>query len=215
MVSLRSGALAVLAAVALAWTTGSLLFVQPAPGARAGPNAGAEALRQAGLPSSPLDVLEPAAVEGSSLRGLVLGLALGLVVGLAGVSFPGAARAEGVKAPDDYDIRKGQSEEERKAWNAAKAKIWNVRQFSSPPDKKYSIPTTGAGRYKQFGIDFASPIPTIPNTNDGTYPLPARPAEPEFEFEKKFKKMIAEGKLKAGKYGNYYSPSSPYPYNPK
>eukprot|EP00411_Alexandrium_monilatum_P034987 CAMPEP_0175362634 /NCGR_PEP_ID=MMETSP0095-20121207/17172_1 /TAXON_ID=311494 /ORGANISM="Alexandrium monilatum, Strain CCMP3105" /LENGTH=32 /DNA_ID= /DNA_START= /DNA_END= /DNA_ORIENTATION= len=32
MVSLRSGALAVLAAVALAWTTGSLLFVQPAPG---------------------------------------------------------------------------------------------------------------------------------------------------------------------------------------
>merc|ERR1711879_1004073 len=36
---------------------------------------------------------------------------------------------------------------------------------------KYTKPTTGAGRYRLFGMDYASPIPSIPDTTDGTYPI--------------------------------------------
>ena len=39
-------------------------------------------------------------------------------------------------------------------------------------NKAYALPTTGAGRYKQFGIDSGSPVRQIPDADDGTYPLP-------------------------------------------
>jgi len=42
-------------------------------------------------------------------------------------------------------------------------------------NQAYAIPTTGAGRYKQFGIDSGSPILQIPEADAGTYPM--RPSQ--------------------------------------
>ena len=42
-------------------------------------------------------------------------------------------------------------------------------------NQAYALPTTGAGRYKQFGIDSGSPIRQIPEADSGTYPM--RPSQ--------------------------------------
>jgi len=100
-----------------------------------------------------------------------------------------------------------------KAWN----KAWGKAKFVEKPDvflnPAYKTPTTGAGRYKQFGLDAYSPVRQIPSADDGTYPLPksktSKPA-PDAELLARVKPF-----LKDSKYGNFYSPTSPYSYNPK
>eukprot|EP00420_Gonyaulax_spinifera_P031523 CAMPEP_0197880540 /NCGR_PEP_ID=MMETSP1439-20131203/8311_1 /TAXON_ID=66791 /ORGANISM="Gonyaulax spinifera, Strain CCMP409" /LENGTH=211 /DNA_ID=CAMNT_0043500097 /DNA_START=54 /DNA_END=689 /DNA_ORIENTATION=- len=208
---LRQGAIAVLGAGATL-TAGGLLFTQPAPSTRAAPVAPVISQQQ----QQQQAISEPMAPQGSetsALQSLLGGLALGLVVAFAGVGLPGqasaAAAAKGV--PDDFDYRKTPDVKMARQWAKERAAKWANRQFTPPQDKKYSETSTGAGRYKLYGLDFFSPIKSIPDTTNGTYPV-RKPAP------KKDDRMIkaAEPFLnKPGKYGNFYSPSSPYPYNPK
>mmetsp|Transcript_30991 Transcript_30991/g.41713 ORF Transcript_30991/g.41713 Transcript_30991/m.41713 type:complete len:215 (-) Transcript_30991:161-805(-) len=214
MVVVRSGFL-VAAVSAAAWTVSGPLFLQISPGARPGTLVNIQTQQQPSRPMARFEQAEPVQAEDRSVQGLVFGLALGLVVGLAGLGLPGTAKAEEVAAPADYDIRTGQSQQEQEAWNKAKFKIWADRQFSSPPDKKFSIPTTGAGRYKQFGMDKFSPIPTIPDMDNGTYPIKNYPPAPNEALLAKIPEWKKSGFLRESKYGNYYSANSPFPYNPK
>mmetsp|Transcript_97502 Transcript_97502/g.303684 ORF Transcript_97502/g.303684 Transcript_97502/m.303684 type:complete len:202 (+) Transcript_97502:15-620(+) len=195
------GTLAFLAVVALGWQAGNL-FVQPPKGANAGVGTGAGS---AGQPRTPLSLPafdESTEAQASSSQGLLLGLALGLVVGLAGAGFPGSAEA----VPD---------EKEALAWAKEKAKVWNDRQFTQATDK-YARTSTGAGVYHSYGIDKYYPIPSIPANDDGTYPLKdgLYPKE-ELPWVQKIKDEIARGDRIPSKYGNFYSKSSPFPYNPK
>mmetsp|Transcript_14244 Transcript_14244/g.28729 ORF Transcript_14244/g.28729 Transcript_14244/m.28729 type:complete len:226 (-) Transcript_14244:159-836(-) len=209
MVSIRTAVAALLAAGVAAWTVGPL-FVQLTPGARAGTRARAGELQQAGFPVSSPEPVEPA-TEGKPFNGLILGLALGLLVGITGAGFPGAANAEDDVAPAEYDIRTGQSKKLGELWAKEKSKIWNVPKFSKPYDPKYKTPTTGAGRYHQFGIDFASPIGTIPAADDGKYPLVNKFVKAKDDPAIQAAVQAAKGTiLKESKYGNFYSPSSPF-----
>mmetsp|Transcript_16496 Transcript_16496/g.34489 ORF Transcript_16496/g.34489 Transcript_16496/m.34489 type:complete len:215 (+) Transcript_16496:93-737(+) len=214
MAPVRAGILAA-GGLAAAWAVSGPSFLQLAPGAGMPVTTVNTGQQQAAYPMDEFAHIEELQAEGRSWQGLVFGLALGLVIGLAGLGLPGTAKAEDVQAPADYDIRTGQSEKEQEAWNKAKFKIWADRQFSSAPDKKFSIPTTGAGRYKQFGMDQYSPIPTIPDMDNGTYPIKNYPPAPNNALLAKIPEWKKSGFLRESKYGNYYSANSPFPYDPK
>lgn len=197
--------------VGAALTAGGLLFAQPvSSGPRTRVVPPAAGFQAAGISLDAPAV--PSSADSSSVHSLLLGVTLGLVVAFAGVGLPGAAQAAGAAAvPEDFDYRKTPDVKKARAWAAAKAKKWANRQFTPVQDKKYSETSTGAGRYKLYGLDFFSPIASIPSSTNGTYPVRA-PAP------KKNDRMIAAAQpfLNApSKYGNYYSPSSPYSYSPK
>mmetsp|Transcript_117569 Transcript_117569/g.312774 ORF Transcript_117569/g.312774 Transcript_117569/m.312774 type:complete len:190 (-) Transcript_117569:110-679(-) len=189
MVVISTRVVALLVAGAAAWTVGTL-FVQPAGGAQAGARTGARSLQQQGFPAMAPEIAESESSQ--PLNALFLGLALGLVVGFASVGLPGAALAAGEVAPADCDLRLGQTKKECELWAKEKAKIWYQEKNSA---KKFQIPTTGAGVYP------------LKNTNTKLKDDPAQQA--------RIQKLVDSGFLHDSRYGNYYSRSSPFLYQPK
>lgn len=206
---LRQGVVAILGAGATLTAGGGVLFAQPSSGPRAAPATPVISQQQQRVIGEPV---APEGAETSAFQSLLGGLALGLVVALAGVGMPGpASAAAAADVSDDFDYRKTPDVKAARAWAKKKAAKWSERQFTPPQDKKYSETSTGAGRYKLYGLDFFSPIKSIPETTNGTYPV-RKPAP------KKDERMIKAAQPflnKESKYGNFYSPSSPYSYNPK
>jgi hypothetical protein len=202
-------------AAALCASAGSLVFVQPSVGGPSVPEAralSADALR--------LDAAAGVEEAGSSagFTSLCAGMALGLAVSLSSM---GAVHAEDKPAaaappPPPVNLKvmpdhRTSTAAEMKAWQ----KAWGKAQFKDKTEMQlnqaYALPTTGAGRYKQFGIDSGSPIRQIPEADNGAYPM--RPSQkkpaPDAALLARVKPFLNEGK-----YGNYYSPSSPYLYVP-
>jgi len=190
-------------------------FVQPAA-----PLAGFEPQSSEAATRYGSYVPEPEAAQGTSAFGSVCaGLALGLAVSMSSM---GAVHAEDKKAaaapppPPPVNLKvmpdhRTSTAAEMKAWQ----KAWGKAQFKEKTEMQlnqaYALPTTGAGRYKQFGIDSGSPIRQIPEADSGTYPM--RPSQkkpaPDAALLARVKPFLNEGK-----YGNFYSPSSPYLYAP-
>jgi len=97
---------------------------------------------------------------------LLVGLALGLVVGFAGAVAPAAA-AEETALPVQCKRLEGCMGDVMEKWFKRE-----LNRLDSPMvANKHTIATTGSGRYRLFGLDFASPIPSIPDTTDGKYQL--------------------------------------------
>jgi hypothetical protein len=203
-----------LMAAALCASAGGLLFVQPSVGGPSVPEARS-------LSADALRMDAPAAEEAGSSAGftsLCAGMALGLAVSLSSVGAANAEEAKAAAAPPPPPVNlnvvpdhRTATAAELKAWQ----KAWGKQQFKEKTEMQlnqaYAIPTTGAGRYKQFGIDSGSPILQIPEADNGTYPM--RPSQkkpaPDADLLARVKPYLNEGK-----YGNYYSPSSPFLYVP-
>jgi len=110
--------------------------------------------------------------QSGATRNLSLALSAGLFIGafaaLVGFTSAVSPAAAADEALPDRCIRTqgciGQIEER-----------WNKREFdrldSEQLPNKFTIPSTGAGRYRLYGLDYASPIPFISNSTDGTYKL--------------------------------------------
>jgi len=224
-----------------ALTVGGQLFAQPVSGPRIRPATPVTSLYQQTGATFSGESAAPLSSDGDALRSLLLGLTLGLAVAFTGATSafaaekaaaakpvaaaakPAAAAAKPAAAaakpkapaaapvPANFDYRKTPDVKMARAWAKEKAKTWAVRQFAPEQDKKYSTTSTGAGRYKLYGLDQFSPVNSIPSTTNGTYPVrKAAPAKNE--------RMIkaAQPFLNPdSKYGNFYSRSSPYPYNPQ
>jgi len=115
-------------------------------------------------------VPEPEAAQGAAAFGSICaGLALGLAVSLSSVGAANAEEAKAAAAPPPPPVNlnvvpdhRTATAAELKAWQ----KAWGKDQFKEKTEMQlnqaYAIPTTGAGRYKQFGIDSGSPILQIP-----------------------------------------------------
>jgi len=103
--------------------------------------------------------------KNDAVRCLLGSLLLGLMLGFSGLAAP--ASADDAPLPKMCIRTEGCIGPIEDAWNKAKFKELDVEQTAN----KYTISSTGAGRYKLFGLDYASPVSTIPETTDGTYPL--------------------------------------------
>ena len=200
-----------LAAVALVAVAGSLAFVPTA-------------LPRGSSPSPRHALATPnVQTENSwgSLPTLVGGVALGLFFSLATVAPVRAEEAAAPAGPSDEEIlAKGcdirldcDTKEKQFAW--AKAYYRKYNQETDGKDPKYSQPSTGAGVYRKYKIDWTNPDPSIPDTVDGTYPIR------DEEFKKVWESRQAELKQRVEKYlgrpvvearfnGDYYSKKSPF-----
>jgi len=98
-----------------------------------------------------------------SMYSLLSGAALGLAVGLAGLAAPASAD---VVVPDRCILTEGCRGEALEAWAKQKAKDINTQCADFDPSKsggqvcadaKFQKATTGAGRYKEFKMDYANP----------------------------------------------------------
>merc|ERR1719198_1266091 len=79
-------------------------------------------------------------------------------------------------------------------------------------DKKYARSSTGAGVYKQYKMDFASPIKTIPEDDPGYYPKVVdfnNPPAPVREYYRQLRERVKPYLRYSGKYGNSFSDKSP------
>jgi len=107
------------------------------------------------------------AFSSSTMCSLFAGAALGLAVGLAGLAAPAsAADAPAPPVPDRCILTEGCRGEQLEAWAKAKAKEINTQCADFDPSKsggqvcadaKFQKATTGAGRYKEFKMDYANP----------------------------------------------------------
>jgi len=105
----------------------------------------------------------------SAVRSLCAGLMMGLAIGLVGVVAPQPAYAADAPAPPVPDrciLTEGCRGEQLEAWAKAKAKEINTQCADFDPSKsggqvcadaKFQKATTGAGRYKEFKMDYANP----------------------------------------------------------
>jgi len=146
----------------------------------------------------------------SATCALLAGVVLGLIVGLGGIASQPAYAADAAAPekplPRYCILKEGCTGELMERW--AKAKIAEVDTAFGPNfdpykaqgatgfDARFQKPTTGAGRYKQFKIDFASPHPGIPSADDGRYPN-TNQLEVE-KFEAPYYKAVKERAEKAG-----------------
>ena len=159
-----------------------------------------------------------------SLPTLVGGVALGLFFSLATVApvraDEEAAKQEPAGPTDEEILAKGcdirldcTTREQQFAW--AKAYYRKYNKETDGKDPKYSQPSTGAGVYRKFKIDWTNPDPSIPDTVDGTYPIR------DEEFKKVWEGRQAELKQRVENFrgrpvvearfnGDYYSKKSPF-----
>mmetsp|Transcript_67995 Transcript_67995/g.148119 ORF Transcript_67995/g.148119 Transcript_67995/m.148119 type:complete len:233 (-) Transcript_67995:113-811(-) len=150
---------------------------------------------------SQAELFQGETTEGTGARGLLFGVVLGLVVGLTGVgaanakatptgpAFPFVAAPAGVDlidpavfqpsspaadavAPDSCVLSKGCTKDQMNLYAKAQAAKLNVPRLTQ--DVKYGKPSTGSGRYKQFDLDFASPL-NLPIDAEGKYTLTTDP----------------------------------------
>eukprot|EP00438_Fugacium_kawagutii_P023859 Skav233773 [mRNA] locus=scaffold780:87193:87810:- [translate_table: standard] len=155
-----------------------------------------------------------------SLPTLVGGVALGLFFSLATVAPVRAEEAAPAGPSDEEILAKGcdirldcDTREKQFAW--AKAYYRKYNQETDGKDKKYSQPSTGAGVYRKFKIDWTNPDPSIPDTVDGTYPI----RDEEFkkvwegrqkELKERVEKYLGRPVVEARFNGDYYSKLSPF-----
>ena len=155
-----------------------------------------------------------------SLPTLVGGVALGLFFSLATVA-PVRAEEQAAAGPSDEEIlAKGcdirldcTTREQQFAW--AKAYYRKYNKETDGKDPKYSQPSTGAGVYRKFKIDWTNPDPSIPFTVDGTYPIRDEEFKKVWEGRQKELKDRVENFLgrpvvEARFNGDYYSKKSPF-----
>ncbi|CAJ1393862.1 unnamed protein product [Effrenium voratum] len=141
-------------------------------------------------PSRALQAAPAAESSWGSLPTLVGGMALGVFFSLATLAPVRAEEAPATPAPtpaeqaptpapgpsDEEILAKGcdirvdcTTKEQQFAW--AKAYYRKYNQETDGKDPKYSKPSTGAGVFRKFKIDWPNPDPSIPDTTDGTYPI--------------------------------------------
>merc|ERR1711920_90645 len=206
----------VLVGFGTALTTGGLLFAQPASSPLGGVRAPAVGVqRETGLA---LDSEPPVlgSADGNPINSLFFGLTLGLVVAFAGVGLPGTAYAAAAKpaakkvscAEFNYQV----TPDVKQARACAKEKYQKWEGQQKKQDPKYAQTSTGAGRYRLYGLDKFSPIKSIPDWTDGSYRIGGGP-DPKAQEE--FRKKAAPFLNYNSKYGNFYSPGAPYSYAPK
>ena len=159
-----------------------------------------------------------------ALPTLVGGVALGLFFSLATVA---PVRAEEAAAPaepagptDEEILAKGcdirldcDTREKQFAW--AKAYYRTYNRETDGKDPKYSKPTTGAGVYRKFKIDWTNPDPSIPDTTDGTYPIrnegfKAIYDERNAELRARVERFLGRPPIPNRFNGDYYSNKSPF-----
>lgn len=159
-----------------------------------------------------------------SLPTLVGGVALGLFFSLATVApvraDEEAAKQEPAGPTDEEILAKGcdirldcTTREQQFAW--AKAYYRKYNKETDGKDPKYSQPSTGAGVYRKFKIDWTNPDPSIPDTVDGTYPI----RDEEFkkvwegrqaELKQRVENFLGRPVVEARFNGDYYSKKSPF-----
>mmetsp|Transcript_103612 Transcript_103612/g.231352 ORF Transcript_103612/g.231352 Transcript_103612/m.231352 type:complete len:243 (+) Transcript_103612:67-795(+) len=202
---------AMLIALGCMLSAGGLLFSQPAPGQHSGRSAVSSPLlgtqQQASIVQA--DGTQSTAEEEGGFhvfRNICLGIALGLAVGLSGMS-----SAEAKYDPNNFDLKTATPEE----WKKFKKEEFNAstsRTFTKEQDKKYARSSTGAGVYKQYKMDFASPIKTIPEDDPGYYPKVVdfnNPPAPVREYYRQIRERVKPYLRYSGKYGNSFSDKSP------
>lgn len=158
-----------------------------------------------------------------SLPTLMGGMALGLLFSLATVAPVRAEEAAAPAAPagpsdeeilaKGCDIRKGCPAEQQMAW--AKAYYRTYNQETDGKDPKYNKPSTGAGVYRKFKIDWTNPAPSIPDTTDGTYPIRnewfnAQWEESQKQMKQRVEKALGRPVEEIRFNGDYYSKKSPF-----
>jgi hypothetical protein len=238
--------------VACAFTAGGLLFTQPAvtgPHGTHQPRSLGEVPQVTAFDQS--EVAAPAVATSSASTSILIGVFLGLLVGLTGYATPAEAKARGVfeyLAPtatdgklqdwdkleiDNLAALKADAKKRYKAVKRADAAAEAAAKALMKPN--YDRVSTGGGNYKQYKMDLAYPIKTIPDRDDGTYDFginapktkrkkglggrysALQPISNGVDEEEKaavlesMKAMIT----KPTKYGNFYGSArfpAPYPY---
>jgi len=141
---------------------GANCFVQPGQQPQAPP---AAEVAQVKFQQQEAVTSEEAPQSSSSWEGLAVGVALGLAVGLAGAAAP--AKAAGGWATTgimmgnklECNIHKGCTGEKLEKW--AKDTLALEEKATTPPggfSQKGARPSTGAGVYRKYGLDYASPM---------------------------------------------------------
>jgi len=193
-------------------TAGGLLFTQPAPGQHSGrsvvssPVLGAQQQVSIAEVGDAKSSAEASGFFGSVFRNISLGIVLGLVVGLSGMT-----AAEAKYDPNSFDLATATPEE----WKAFKKEEFNfstARTFTKEQDKKYARASTGQGVYKQYKLDFASPIKTIPANDPGYYPDVkdfSNPPQYVKDYYKALRERVRPLLRYSSKYGNSFSDKSP------
>jgi len=202
---------AMLVALGCMLTAGGLLFSQPVLGQRSGRSAVSSPLSGAQQQASIVQAdgtQSTAEEEGGfhAFRNICLGIALGLVVGLTGMS-----SAQAKYDPNNFDLRTATPEEFKK-FKKEEYQAATSRTFTQEQDKKYARTSTGAGVYKQYKMDFASPIKSIPEDDPGYYPKVVdfnNPPDAIKEYYKTLRERVKPFLRYSGKYGNSFSDKSP------
>jgi len=142
-------------------------------------------------------------------RNIAIGVMLGFLVGFSSLAAPVRAVENGV---NDMTFKSrecirqlGCTGSALEAW--AKQKQQSIDP-GDPKPTRHSIPTTGAGRYRMYGNDSVSPIPSIANTTDGSY---VDNTEKKLALEKA--ELAVEAKRLASVLGRNPNSTTYSPYN--
>ena len=158
-----------------------------------------------------------------SLPTLMGGVALGLFFSLATVAPVRAEEAEKAApaGPSDEEIlAKGcdirldcDTREKQFAWAKAYYRKYNLENDGKDP--KYNKPSTGAGVYRKFKIDWTNPNPKIADTTDGTYFVRGQDFKKQWDasredIRKRVEKRLGRPLEELRFSGDYYSKKSPF-----
>merc|ERR1712187_101221 len=202
------------------------------------------------------EVVAPTAATSSASTSILVGVFLGLLVGLTSAATPAAAKARGIleyiQGPE-ISNRIGALNQKNVDWDKAELdhiaalkadakKRYKAVKAKNDADEKaadalmkpnYARVSTGGGNYKQYKMDLAYPIKTIPDRDDGTYDFginapttkkkkglggrysALQPISNGVDEEEKaeVQKQLAAMITKPTKYGNFYgSARFPAPY---
>jgi len=162
---------------------------------------------------------------GDAARNLAIGVMLGFVVGFSALSRPASAEEPQLRnkqrvefaltQPDKPVAYKGEcirqngcTGEALDAWAKAKASAMDP---GDPKPNAHSIPTTGAGRYRFYGLDALSPIKNVTNSTDGTYKSTTEEKLALQEVEKAATRERVASLMGRSPYTSTYSPYNAYP----
>jgi hypothetical protein len=241
--------------VVCTFTAGGLLFVQPPVTGPHGSHDRYQLRSQGEVPQVTVfdqsEVVAPTMATSSASTSILIGVFLGLLVGLTGYAAPAEANARGVfeylrptatdgKLEDwdknEVDNLKRMSADAKKQYKSVKAADDAAEAAAKALMKpNYDRVSTGGGNYKQYKMDLAYPIKTIPDRDDGTYDFginapktkvkkglggrysALQPISNGVDEEEKaaVQKSMAAMITKPTKYGNFYGSArfpSPYPY---